>query len=122
MNIMFIGIDFYPRQTPSDKNFWLSIVNEVKNKFQKIQIVSFVKKKSDTHIEVYDNIVFNYFKFLSFPSPYSLIGGFIARLIAFCLHIINIKRIIKQNGIEVVHFVDNFGIVMPLMKLLYRNV
>src|SRR3972149_5876944 len=70
MNIMFIGIDFYPRQTPSDKNFWLSIVNEVKNKFQKIQIVSFVKKKSDTHIEVY----------------------------------------------------DNFGIVMPLMKLLYRNV
>ena len=122
MNIMLIGIDFYPRQTPSDKNFWLSIVNEVKNKFQKIQIISFVKKKSDTHIEVYDNIVFNYFKFLSFPSPYSLIGGFIARLIAFCLNIINIKRIIKQNGIEVVHFVDNFGIVMPLMKLLYRNV
>ncbi len=122
MNIMFMGVDFYPYHTPSDKNFWLSIVNEASKQCQNVQIISCVNSKPDTHIDVHGNIVFHYFRFLSFLLPYSLVGGTIARLILFCVNSIKIKRIMKQNNIQIVHFVDNFVIAMPLMKILYRNV
>jgi glycosyltransferase involved in cell wall biosynthesis len=122
MSIMLIGVDFYPYHTPSDKNFWLSILNEIRKEYSNLQVISFVNRKPNRHIVKYDDVSFTYFRFLPFLSPYSPITGFFARLMVILLNLFTIHRILKHNDIKVIHFIDNFGIAMPLIKLLNKKI
>jgi glycosyltransferase involved in cell wall biosynthesis len=50
-----------------------------------------------------------------------MVGGFTSRFEAFIRNIRDIRTTIKNEQIDIVHFVDNFGLAMPTMKILFRK-
>ena len=121
MNILFVGIDFYPRRSPSDKNYWLSLIKEIGQRAERTYIISFVREKPSSHTEFYDDVEFKYYRLVPFVSPYSMVGGFISRFEAFLRNIQDIRKTIQNGRIDIVHFVDNFGLAMPSMKIMFKK-
>ena len=123
MKILLIGVDFYPVVKTTDKNFWLSLVKKLEPRFERIEIMTFTTWDSqmvESHIG--SNIHFVYRRFLPYLSANSVISGFVVRSLSPLYYLRLIRRIVKSSGVQVIHFIDNFGLAMPMISVLCPKV
>ena len=111
MNMLFVGSDYLPYRNAGEKNFWLELVEVLKYKVGSIRILSVNRDYVGRHFQAPNvDIIYSASPFIfpmrtRFADPKRYIGKSI-RFLKFSSQII---RSIKEDGVNIVHFMDNYG-------------
>ena len=136
-NVLLIGHDFFPYFGSGDKNYWLGMVPTLSDHVGALCFLSInhvADPKSELNLDSGAVNIFNIkplyiFTRLgsdskpknskcatSFKKP---IGTIVDAPLTFVVNILTIRRIILDENIDVIHFMDNFGFSARLLKLLF---
>jgi len=134
MNILFIGVGFFPWLTSGEKNFFLKLFPIIQ---QKTDVVVFslndysedllLYETPDGDIPVYcvrrpfhrnyeQFFFFHANGYTSYHHLHKPPREILEKLLSTVRHLPQIKKIIKQHNVEIVHFMDNFGPSMPFLR------
>lgn len=124
MNCLLIGHRYLPYRHESDKNFWVELIEELKAEVGEIHIL-YVHRNivSTQHHE--PNVWLHSVAPVPFPMPQrrfsaaelSATSNYLSRSLSFVRIIKEAKRILSENEIDVIHFMDNYGPIMPPLLL-----
>lgn len=125
--ILLVGTDILPEIGSGDKNFWLELVQKIDQKRIKLVILSInnvSEKNSRYHtIKIYNTkpLFINDKKNTSKKVHKSYHKNYFQKSLT-CIKIIpEINKIIKQEKIDAVHFIDNYGPMMFFFKLFIKK-
>jgi len=131
-HIVLIGINYSPRRSSGDKNFWVDIIQEISKFTNRITIVSIRRSSQLTESFSVNNcsITIHYIspKFLESPSnnyTWKRIfwnGGAFPRGLGVVEKLLNTRSILKvlyrlhnEHPYDHIHLMDNFGFGNPLI-------
>lgn len=123
MNLLFFGSRFLPYRHEGDKNFWLMLVETLKRDCEHICIISMNTDCSGDYFE-FPNLRIHNVSPLPFPtrqsrfSDHSLkfLNNYGSKSISLLKNLGQVNRIIKEENSHLMHFIDNYGPVMTLLK------
>jgi len=140
VNVLLIGNGFSSSNLPSDKHFFRQLIPQLQNKAN-ITVYSYNENHSREfrqslnscdHIIYRDPISSNLLRrghradsndintpFYPGKNP---VFEFIRRIVLHIISIPRIKKIVQNHHVDAIHFMDNFGIAMPLTRILINNV
>lgn len=138
MNIILIGIDYFADRGSSDKNFWFQLLPLLSQKIDNICIISFNYRKTKVENQSQGITIYNVKPFhlgidLKIDAanvhnkekchshfnrqPRSLIE----RTVSIIKIIPLIRKLAKAHQIKHLHFLDNFGPIMGIVKRVFTS-
>ena len=139
MNILLVGIDYFAYRGSGDKNFWFQLIPQLVNEFDNVFVISFNYRKEKTENQQANITILNVRPYhlgidikmdhANFQNKDKCHNHFqkqprslIERTITILKIVPMIKKIISENDVKIVHFMDNFGPIMGLIKPLFSHV
>jgi glycosyltransferase involved in cell wall biosynthesis len=141
MNIILIGVDYFPYIGTGDKTFWFNLTSLLAEHLERIFIISINNQKNKFQIQHSKNSDIYIYNIRPFHMGFDRTGFDITRGNQKCHRYFHkppikdlersftllkimplLKKIIRENNIEVVHFMDNFGPLMSLVKQTFPHI
>ncbi len=136
MTVLFIGTGFFPWMTSGEKNFFLNLFPILQKK-KEVVVFSLndllrekiIYKTIVKNIPVYcarrpfhsnyEKYFFNADGYTSYHHRHKPAREILEKLISIIWYLPLIKKILKDCHVDVIHFMDNFGPSMPLLKTIF---
>jgi len=138
MNVLLMGVGYFPFLTSGEKNFFFRLTPLLR---QKINVVIFsLNDYTEDHLiqETLAGNIFVYCARRPFHSDYDRFffqkDGYIAyhhrhkphqeiaeKFVSIVAHLPHLRRVVRQHHIEVIHFMDNFGPAMPFLRRVFPH-
>jgi len=125
MNILMVGSRYLPYRHEGDKNFWITLIETLRQEVESVFIISINRDHRGVYYQAPNIQIRNVSPFL-FPAMWSrlsdpnlrLSNSYISRSVSFLKIHGEIARVLREGGIQLVHFMDNYG---PLMLRLQET-
>jgi len=141
LNILLIGVGYFPRVTAGEKNYYFNLI-DLLGKTGKVELEVISLNDQDVPIYIqktgkYDVKIHNLKRpfHVAKKRYYKKVGNkiyyhhrhkqpweMIERFLTIWWYRKYISKIISSSNIEVIHFMDNFGLVMPYFKKKYPHI
>lgn len=136
MQVLLFGVGYFPRLLTGDKNFFFRLMPRLAERLERLVIVSLNDHRGVDQQPVRGTVVPLHNLQRPFHRRRQRFYGTVGdrfyyhhqhrpaqeipeRLLAVLVHLPRLRRIIRQEGIQIVHFMDNFGPAMPLLRALF---
>jgi glycosyltransferase involved in cell wall biosynthesis len=136
LTILYIGKAYFAQKISGDKNFFVDLIDVLSENISKIIIFSIndittglISKQKD-NVYIYnvprvfhsrDKSSFFYEKLdgrFSYNHVHSFVQEQIETFLTIFFNIRKIKKIIKEHSVDVIHFMDNVNVSIPLIKMI----
>jgi len=122
MKLALIGVDITPDISTTHQKFWLDFALRLVSKVDNLIIISFTNFKRGREKLQNDGktLQIYYLKPPKFVSPYEFFQAAVSRFLSLLIHKETIGKIIEENQINIVHFIDNFVFGMKFLKKYFQ--
>lgn len=139
MNVLFIGVGYFPQLTSGEKNFFFRLFPLL---HQQVNIAVF--SLNDYHESLltqetprgqipiycarrpfhqnYEKFFYQGNGYTSYRHHHTPKQEILEKFISIVFHLPKLRRIVRKHEINIIHFMDNFGPAMPLVRQAFRDV
>lgn len=135
MNILFIGVGYFPYLTSSEKNFFFHLVPLLTHQAD-IAIFSLNDQDKTLTQEIpggsvpvycarrpfhrdYERFLFRGSDYIAYHHRHKPPQEIIEKFVSIVRHLPRLRQVISQHQIELIHFMDNFGLAMPFLRKVF---
>ena len=137
MRIALFGVGYFPHKTAGEKNFYLQLTPLLKERFEDVIVISVNDQSEDySTLETAAGsvVIYNFKRPLHFGDLsrfYGVTSGLFhyhhrhgpvqeltEKFLTIVLHSCKLKKLIDTHEIDLIYFMDNFGIGMKYLKVI----
>lgn len=139
MNILFIGTGYFPTITSGEKNFFFRLLPLLREHCHIAVFSLNDHKESVLHQETpygeipifcgrrpfhknYERFYFRSGAYTAYHHRHRPLRESFEKLLSIVTHLARLRTIINTHNIQIIHFLDNFGLSMPFLRTLFPKV